>query len=95
MACFLFPPNTTPRILACTDPAEGGNILFSEGVSFLPNFTAGWRTSMGPVRLGPDNRQGAKPARQPRISWLTAQKKVIPCRTIKNETFVLSEIGVG
>jgi hypothetical protein len=41
---FFYIPPTTPRILACTDPAEGGNILFSEGVSFLPNFTAGWRT---------------------------------------------------
>lgn len=59
---------------ACSNPAEWGNILFLEGVPSLPNYTAGWRTSMESLMLGLDNGLVAKPARQPRISWLMAQK---------------------
>lgn len=54
--------------------AEWGNIVFLEGVPFLNNFTAGWRTSMASLKPGLDNGLVAKPAHQPRISWLMAQK---------------------
>lgn len=71
-AC-LSPPH--PRTFVWAGPNPVGQHLIFSGSLVSPNFTAGLRASMEPLKPRLDNTLLAKPAHQSRISWLTAQKK--------------------